>query len=53
MRDRESGWCEGGRVGSSRGKSASHSIFKKAILSGVCGKTVSRFWEILIGLWFL
>lgn len=40
--DRESVWCEGGRVGSSRGKIASHSIFKKVILPGVCvGKKLS------------
>lgn len=37
MSDRESVWCEGGRVGSSQGKIASHSIFKKVILSGVGG----------------
>lgn len=33
-------------MGSSQGKSASPSMFKKVILSGVWGETVSRFWEI-------
>lgn len=50
MSDRESVWCEGGRVGSAQGKIASHSILKKVILAGVCvwGGTVSRFWEIFV-----
>ena len=49
MSDRESVWCEGGRVGSSQGKIASHSIFKKVILSGVGagGKLSAGFGKFL------